>query len=688
MKYLVIVVAIAAIMSFANAADGDVEHSAELRSELISDTHLDHVYKHKTAQRETIEVIIGVQATGNYIPFWGSSYDACRFMTLYLQSEINVAGEIVTLSFMPSGSNVGTFDNVRVNLCHTSVTELSTTFDNNYSGNTPVEVMTVPSLLVGNAGNVWMDWDISFDYNNTDNLVVEIQWNSDNGIAVPIWRTTESVPRRLYAWDDMATTGTVGNQCYYVKLAISTGPPPDHDVGCQSVISPPAGTVTPGAYDVTGRIRNYGTAIETFDCTAIVTDTVSGTPVFTQTVTLTDFPVGGDSNVIFGQVTFDPQSYYFTEIFTLLSGDTNPANDTASVYSTTAISLGDVIFEMDAGSLTADTQLLGIEFDGTYFYVTGGNSGADPNKVYVIDTSGTLIWTMDQPSHSTGWGWRDVTWDNVNLGSTIDTLYASVNTNVDKFSIDLTTGILTYHGPFAGPANPNRALAYKGDSLWFFTASFGNPCYKFSKTNPNIQSVGNSWLMYGAAYDTDTVDGDWVWWHSQDNPGTGFDCQIEQMDPYSMGFTGLDFGYIPTIVTSGIAGGMCFYEGFRGMDVLFCLVQGTPQDAIVGVFVRTHDTGVEEQTKITNRHSFGISAHMANPTKNLNRITYTTTKAGQVSLKVYNNTGRLVETIVNAVQPVGVKTVSWDTSNITNGVYFLRLDAHGETATRKMILVK
>jgi hypothetical protein len=77
---------------------------------------------------------------------------------------------------------------------------------------------------------------------------------------------------------------------------------------------------------------------------------------------------------------------------------------------------------------------------------------------------------------------------------------------------------------------------------------------------------------------------------------------------------------------------------------------------------------------------------MANPSKGM--ISYFTSVSGRVLLKAYDGTGRLVETLVNAVQPAGIKTINWDTGDIANGVYFLRLEAQGETATRKMILVE
>lgn len=464
-----------------------------------------------------------------------------------------------------------------------------------------------------------------------------------------------------------------------------------NDVGCTAVTSPPAGTVSPGDYDVIGRIQNFGGSTETFDVTADVYDTTGGawTQIFTATVTLTDFAIGGDSLVNFGQVTFGADKFFYTEIYTLL-GDDDPSNDTSSVYSKTAIAFGDVILTLDAGTPTGDLRLLGVEFDGTYFYLTGARD-YDSCFVYVLDTTGTLIHSMYQPDYCHGtWGWRDIAWDYVYAGpDRIDTLYASVSPTVEKFGIDLSAGTMDWYGEFPGPENPNRALAYDGDDWWFFTGNFSGPCYKFDKANPNVQSVTNPYAKYGAAYDyTDSL----VWWHSQDDPGTGWDGMLTSMDPVTMTIVQDSIGYMPdTMIVNpfgGVAGGLCFWDDFRGMEVLFALIQGTP-DGIAGIFLRWHQVpGVEEQPYDRDALVFGFAPNMANPMRGNSAISYTTTKAGKVSLKVYDGAGRLVETLVNATQPAGTKTVNWDARNIPNGVYFLRLEAEGENATQKMILVK
>ena len=529
------------------------------------------------------------------------------------------------------------------------------------------------------AGGVWNTVELQF---YPASATSGPGWDS---VDVSAYSTVDSV-RVYFYFDDFYTWGY---QAAFDNVELFE--PIVHDVGCAGIVSPPGGYIPPGEYDIIARIRNYGAFAETFDVTAGVWDTTGGAwiKIFAQTVTLTDFPIGGDSLVNFGQCTFGANCYFFIKVCTMLSGDQDPSNDCCS-----SGPLGNIVFEMDVQTPTGDNQCYGVEFDGTYFYVTGGNSGSDPNKVYVLDTLGNLIWEMDQPSHSTGWGWCDVAWDNAYSGpDKIDTLWASVDANVDGFSIDLTAGTLTHHVSYSGQQSPNRALAWMPDSAWFWTANFSSSVYWFDKFG-NSGSASNTWSMCGAAYDTDPIYGGWVWWHSQDDPGTGWLGQISQFDPLTMAFTGLYLSYMPTITVPQSACGLCFFEGFRGCDVLFALVQGDPVDAIIGLYVRDHIPGVEEEPDKEMELVFGLKKIAPNPVRDGATVSYTTTRKGSVMLKIYDSAGRLVRTLVDRQhENPGNKTIFWDGMDnnhqpVTAGVYFFRLQVENRTATKKIVVVR
>jgi outer membrane protein assembly factor BamB len=74
-------------------------------------------------------------------------------------------------------------------------------------------------------------------------------------------------------------------------------------------------------------------------------------------------------------------------------------------------------------------------------------------------------------------------------------------------------------------------------------------------------------------------------------------------------------------------------------------------------------------------------------------IRYFAASAGRVRLRVYDVTGRLVRTLAAGRQEPGWQSVVWggadDTScKLPSGIYFLRLDAHGTSTCRKILLIR
>ncbi|MBI5471894.1 MAG: T9SS type A sorting domain-containing protein [Ignavibacteriae bacterium] len=68
-----------------------------------------------------------------------------------------------------------------------------------------------------------------------------------------------------------------------------------------------------------------------------------------------------------------------------------------------------------------------------------------------------------------------------------------------------------------------------------------------------------------------------------------------------------------------------------------------------------------------------------------------TTLAGRHApsvLKVFDVVGREVATLVNGVEEPGIKTVIFDASNLTSGVYFYRLQVAGNVQTRRMTVLR
>ena len=92
--------------------------------------------------------------------------------------------------------------------------------------------------------------------------------------------------------------------------------------------------------------------------------------------------------------------------------------------------------------------------------------------------------------------------------------------------------------------------------------------------------------------------------------------------------------------------------------------------------------------------SFGLDQNYPNPFNPSTTISYQVPEDGQqVKIVVYNMTGQLVRTLVDANQRAGEYKVLWDGKNdygqqVSTGLYFFRMRASNFVSVKKMLLVK
>jgi hypothetical protein len=232
----------------------------------------------------------------------------------------------------------------------------------------------------------------------------------------------------------------------------------------------------------------------------------------------------------------------------------------------------DSIYVFDCQVPTGDDGCLGVEFDGTYFWVTGRNAaGGDVHKLHKFDRNGNLITSYNQGTTSV-WGWRDLAWDGTYL-------YASDENEFAK--IDPATGLKVGTLPKPAGLNPLRALAYDPATDHFWSGNFSVNIYEFDRTGAIINQYANTKAIYGMAWDDLSEGGPFLWVNSQD--GTP-QMQISQFDPSSGTYTGVSWqSALPTGYTAALAGGACFTtEWDPTIGALFVLGQGTPTDFVYG----------------------------------------------------------------------------------------------------------
>lgn len=86
---------------------------------------------------------------------------------------------------------------------------------------------------------------------------------------------------------------------------------------------------------------------------------------------------------------------------------------------------------------------------------------------------------------------------------------------------------------------------------------------------------------------------------------------------------------------------------------------------------------------------FSLSQNAPNPVVNNTNISYELVKAGKnVSLEVFDITGKMVASINKGTQAPGAHTISFDASALASGVYTYTLDVDGTRLTNRMVVSK
>lgn len=96
-------------------------------------------------------------------------------------------------------------------------------------------------------------------------------------------------------------------------------------------------------------------------------------------------------------------------------------------------------------------------------------------------------------------------------------------------------------------------------------------------------------------------------------------------------------------------------------------------------------TSVEENTL---PRAFSLLQNYPNPFNPTTTIKFQIPSTSHVTLKVYDVLGREVATLADEVQEAGYKSVTFDASGLSSGVYVYRLQAGGFASVRRMIVLR
>jgi len=398
------------------------------------------------------------------------------------------------------------------------------------------------------------------------------------------------------------------------------------------------------------------------------------------------------------------------------------------------LDFGDEVFRFDPETPTGDVRILGVEFDGVYFWFTGGND-LITHKLHKFDHDGNYIESFDQGTSST-WGWRDLAWDG-------EYLYSSDENELAI--IDPATGQKIGELPMPTVFNPPlRALAWDPATDHFWSANWGSAIIEFDRTGNVVNSYANSKSAYGMAWDDVSQGGPYLWVYSQDGaPAT----EISQFDPLTGLYTGISFYAIDNSGNDAVAGGICFTTDWDpSLGIVACVLQDDPDmaagyeitpasqwlivdpmsallapaenidlsilvdfrgddivpdstyEASIMVINNTPDTpeipvtidvltGIEDEPTNLPRE-VALYQNYPNPFNPTTGIKFALPEQMDVTIEVFNILGQKTATVAEGLFPAGYHSVIWDGGSAASGIYYYRLTTGDRVIVKKMTLLK
>ncbi len=249
-----------------------------------------------------------------------------------------------------------------------------------------------------------------------------------------------------------------------------------------------------------------------------------------------------------------------------------------------------------------------------------------------------------------------------------------------------------------------------GGSLWIISQDIC--CGSFYPTFPwdewNGTLVGcflREYCKIDSFFDDFATDSISIFYGVPGDPVSGDFAAGITVYPYDC--VGPGYNYTGAVKTLGGAVNNFCYEtgeisGFRYEDTYklvflfwpFAYITDTlAQEKLVLNIYSWFTAAIEQEKVVTHSVPCFLSQNSPNPMHAATTINYSISSPSNVSLRIYDVTGRLVKTLVKEDLKAGSYTIRWDGKGsngkkVASGVYFYRLDADDFKATKKMIVLR
>ncbi len=220
----------------------------------------------------------------------------------------------------------------------------------------------------------------------------------------------------------------------------------------------------------------------------------------------------------------------------------------------------------------------------------------------------------------------------------------------------------------------------------------------------------DDWTVTGVAYDYDLGSGTFElleadssdFWYSEGGLNTGAEWEAkidelyasntgmhwevwESVEAYAPADTNPKYADITISVTVGTTAGT-FNLGYLFSDASEDLTNDGDHDVSLDNAIEVTTVSIAEEVMAPAQYT--LSQNYPNPFNPETVIEYTVEQAGDVKLNVYDITGRLVSTLVDAVQSADHYSVVFRADGLPSGTYFYRLTTGNLVETRKMVLLQ
>jgi len=149
---------------------------------------------------------------------------------------------------------------------------------------------------------------------------------------------------------------------------------------------------------------------------------------------------------------------------------------------------------------------------------------------------------------------------------------------------------------------------------------------------------------------------------------------------------------LPAIAPSGLyyyvgcAGELSINDIYSADSLEFTKSAAEGQGSVEGWALYGWDNEVSGNKVSAAKSNLRISG--ANPFNPMTSISFEIGEAAEISLKVFNISGQMVTELVEGYTEAGIYEVKFDGSNLSSGVYFVRLYTGAEVRTQKVMLLK